>query len=70
MTRSKRVDGIPYFNLGGSIRIDKKFMVFVRRRIGGLANFDQSHRPFISLLANAYVLGMKDAVDAIESEKQ
>jgi hypothetical protein len=53
----------PYYRTRGVIHIAPEEADFVRRRIGGLLDGGAANVRLIDLLANAYVLGIKDAAD-------
>ena len=65
----KHEEGHPHYKTGRDLKISREQRDFARRRIGGLATFGESHRPSIDLLANAYVLGLKDAIENQEEEE-
>ena len=69
MGRHKKLpDGMPYFRLTIGEPVPRKFWDFAKRRIGELATYyEMSKRPVLDLLANAYHLGMTDAVDAMNT---
>lgn len=60
------LDGYPYYRIiiTGD-RIPKTFIDFCRRRIGALATFDYARQSRLDVLATAYMLGLKDAVDYV-----
>lgn len=67
MGRMKKVDGWPYYQIViTNGRIPKAFMEFCRRRIGNLAAFEYARHSMIDVLAIAYQLGMKDAMEYYE----
>jgi hypothetical protein len=61
-------DGMPYYKLMTGLKIPRDQLAVIKRRVGGLACFDQSHRPLLSILANAYVLGCIDAIDVMNEK--
>lgn len=69
LTKKQRFErGIPYYKLiGESLPITPNFLGFAKRRIGNLACFEYSFYPLLTLLAYAYILGLKDAIDYGES---
>lgn len=57
-------DGHPYYETHGMTKVTREQADFCRRRVGGLLDWTgASSIPIADLLANAYFLGMKDAVE-------
>jgi len=66
MTSTTETPPSPYYVLGGQIPVSREALDFCRRRVGGLTAWGGvSTRPLIDLLANAYVLGLADAAEAL-----
>lgn len=55
--------GHPYYRLSLGDKIPRVFYGLIKRRVGGLVSFSTGHKPLIYLLANAYYLGFKDAIE-------
>ena len=56
--------GHPHYEGGELEAISREHADFCSRRVGFLATFQEAHRPLLELLANAYWLGVQDAVEA------
>ena len=65
MARTPRPDGHPFYRLTGMVQVTAEQRDFMRRRIGGLLSFSTGSTPLIDLLANAYMIGVEDAVATI-----
>ena len=65
--RAKKHDEYPFYRLEArqSMKVPEALVDLARRRVGGLVSFDQSRRSLIDILANAYLIGMDDAVDVL-----
>lgn len=61
--KPKGPEGHPYYALGGLEAVTREQADFCARRVGGLLTFSEAHRPLKELLANAYWLGLQDAVE-------
>ncbi len=55
----------PYDALGEIYPVRPAERALMHRRVGGLLQDSEHHRPLIDLLANAYAMGMADAVDVM-----
>ena len=65
---NKPKNGQPYYALSGDMALSREQADFCRRRVYGLLGpMEIGHRLLPDLLANAYALGLKDAVQ-ISSE--
>ena len=66
--KPKRPDpGYPYYALSPRAEhVPPEMWDLCKRRTGALASFDNAHRSVRDLLANAYILGLIDASDALE----
>ena len=64
--RPKR-SGYPYYQISMGPEIPREFYELIKRRVGGLISFSTGHKPLIYLLANAYLFGLKDAMQVLES---
>lgn len=65
--RSKKHHEYPFYRLEArpSMKVPKALVDLARRRVGGLVSFDQSRRSLRDILANAYLIGMADAMEVL-----
>lgn len=62
--KPKGEPGFPHYEGGELEPVPRVHADFCERRVGFLATFHESHRPFKELLANAYWCGLQDTVEA------